>query len=183
MSKKNIFNDNWLLDTQFSQWFQKSDTKGKACCIFCSKDFDISNIGVGAFMSHLSGKKHAEIGSLRISQTGAMFLRWQSQISCEISSKHSTVGIMIIPASMLRAEILWTLKVVTNHFSLQSCLGLNELFQVMFLDCKIATSFLLSKFKELLTKAVRTFPFFILSFDESVKNILQKDQMDLQVRY
>ena len=32
------------------------------------------------------------------------------------------------------------LKVVTSHFSLHSCLGLIELFQVMFLDSKIGSS-------------------------------------------
>ena len=30
-----------------------------ACWRFCSKDFDISNMGCSALTSHASGKKHA----------------------------------------------------------------------------------------------------------------------------
>ena len=121
------------------------------------------------------------------------------------NSKSATVDNMIILAGTLRKEILWTLKVVPNHFSLQSCLDLNELFQPfqlfqmtcfkMFLDSKMAKSFHLSKtqcgyiincglasyFKELLTKAARGSPLSVLSFDESLNNTLQEKQMDLQV--
>ena len=108
-----------------------------------------------------------------------------------------TLDSMVIPVNSLRAEILWTLKVVTSHFSLRSCLGLNELFRVMFSDSKIASSFQLSKtkcsyfikyglpphFKELLLQDVKVCPFFVLSFDESLNEFIQKEQMDLQIRY
>lgn len=36
-------------------------------------------------------------------------------------------------------------------------------------------------FKELLTKTVRTSAYYVLSFDESLNIILQKEKMDLQV--
>ena len=104
---------------------------------------------------------------------------------------------MVIAVNSLRAEILWILKVVTSHFSLRSCLGLNELFRIMFLDSKIASSFQLSKtncsyfinyelaphFKELLSQDVKVCPFFVLSFGESLNEFIQKEQMDLQIRY
>ena len=85
MSKKKkdkcIFNDNWLvddrftewIDDRFTEWIEKSDSKWKAHCKFCSKDFDVSNMGVFALTSHIAGKKHSEISSLRKSQSGAMF--------------------------------------------------------------------------------------------------------------
>ena len=66
----------------------------------------------------------------------------------ESSSKSTTVDNMIIPCITLGAEILWTLQVVTNHFSLRSCLQLLiEWFQVMFLDSKMIKLFQLSKTK------------------------------------
>ena len=38
----------------------------------------------------------------------------------------------VVPATAIRAEILWVLKVVITHSSLQFCENLNELFQAMF---------------------------------------------------
>ena len=93
--------------------------------------------------------------------------------------------------------MFWVLKVVTSHFSLKSCLGLNDLFRLMFIDSEIAKSFQLSKtkcgyiinfglapyFKEHLLKSLRVSPYFVLSFDESFNQTLQEKQMDLQLRY
>ena len=109
------------------------------------------------------------------------------------SSSITTLDSMVIPMSSIHAELLWTLKVVSSHFSLRSCLGLNKLFRVMFSDSKIASLFqkceyfitnrLVPHFKELLLKDVNLSPFFVLSFDESLNEIIQKEQMDLQIRY
>jgi hypothetical protein len=41
----------------------------------------------------------------------------------------------------LRSEILWTLKMVTSHFSFSSTKGMNELFRRMFPDSTIASKF------------------------------------------
>lgn len=204
MPKKNdcLFNDNWLIDVKYSKWLTKSNDKSKAHCTFCTKDFDISNMGVAALNSHLSGKKHSEIAGLRSSQAGAMFFRKEctlASVSAENNSKSRTPSIasMMIPASTLNAEILWTLKVVMSHFSLRSCLGLNELFSTMFPDSNIAKSFQLSKtkcgylinyglapyYKNELVQAIKASPFVVLSFDESMNNVLQEEQMDLHIRY
>ena len=153
MSKKKdkcIFNDSWLVDERFKEWIDKRDSKWKARCKFCNKDFDISNMGVAVLTSHVSSKKHSEISRLRKSQSGAILFSKKNQDEPGSSVKVSGTGTldsMVIPVNSLRAEILWTLKVVTSHFSLRSCLGLNELFRVMFSDSKIASSFQLSKTK------------------------------------
>ena len=97
---------------------------------------------------------------------------------------------MLIAVNSLRAEILWILKVVTSHFSLPSCLGLNELFRIMLLDSKIASSFQSSKtkcsyfinyglapyFKELLLQDVKVCPFFVLSFGESLNELFKRNK-------
>ena len=156
-------------------------------------------MGISSLTSHLSGQKHSEIASLRKSQTGAVFFRKEPQSGAaeSRSTKVTKVEDLVIPACTIWAEILWTLKVVTSHLSLRSCLGLNELFEIMFRDSKVVKSFQLSKtkcvyfityglapyVKELLMKNIQSSPFFVLSFDESLNIIIQKEQMDLQVRF
>ena len=88
MSKKKdkcIFNDSWLVDERFKEWIDKSDSKWKARCKFCSKDFDISNMGVAALTTHVSGKKHSEISRLRKSQSGAIFFLRKTRMSLEVA--------------------------------------------------------------------------------------------------
>ena len=88
-------------------------------------------------------------------------------------------------------------KVVSSHFSLRSCLGLNDLFRSMFTDSEIVKSFQLSKtkcgyitnfglapyFKDLLRKEIKASDCFGASFDESMNKVLQEEQMDAQIRY
>ena len=104
---------------------------------------------------------------------------------------------MLIPASTLKAEVFWSLKVVSSHFSLRLCLRLNGLFKAMFIDSEIAKSFQLSKtkcgylinyglapyFKDVLLKSINSSEFFVLSYDESLNKVLQEDQMDVHFQF
>ena len=88
MSKKKdkcIFDGSWLVDENFKEWIDKSDSKWKARCKFCSKDFDISNMVVAALTSHVSCKKHSEISLLRKSQSGAIFFPRKTRMSLEVA--------------------------------------------------------------------------------------------------
>lgn len=96
----------------------------------------------------------------------------------------------------LQAEVLWTLKSVTAHFSYKSSNGLPELFRSMFPDSDIARQFSLSErksaylccfvtapyFRELLTRRIRDKPRFVLLFDESLKKKMKSKQLDVHVR-
>ena len=127
MSKKKkgkcIFSGDWLVDDRFTEWIEKSNSKWKARCKFCSKDFDISSMGVSALTSHIGGKKHSEIASLRKSQSGAMFFSKKA--------KHDTEN---------------GAKVTGRSSSIITALD-SKVIRVMFLDSKIASSFQLSKTK------------------------------------
>ena len=105
---------------------------------------------------------------------------------------------MLIPASTLKAENFWSLKVVSSHFALRSCLGLNDLFKTMFIDSEIAKSFQLFKtkcgylinyglatmnFKDVLLKSINSSELFVLSCGESLNKVLQEDQMDVHFRF
>ena len=83
---------------------------------------------------------------------------------------------MILPATVLAAEILCALKVANNQFSLRSCLGLSEIFKEMFPDSDIAKSSKLSKtkcgyvinyglapyFRDFLAKMISSSPFYVI---------------------
>ena len=82
-----------------------------------------------------------------------------------------------IHALVVKAEIVWALKVVMSHFSLRLCL---DLFKCMFPDSQIATKFSLSKTKcsyiinvgfasyfiEVLLSQIKASSFFVISYDE-----------------
>ena len=97
----------------------------------------------------------------------------------------------------LDAEICWALKIAVMHASYRSCLNLNELFMVLFPDSDIAQNFKMSKtkvsymtvygiaeyFHRRLFSQLKKSPFFTPLFDESLNGILNKDQMDIHIRF
>ena len=109
----------------------------------------------------------------------------------------SSLEYLVIPLSIIHAEIRWTMKLVLSNLSFRSCLGLNDLFQSMFYDSDIAKGFKLSKmkcsyyvnyglapfYKKKLIAEVNASPFFTLHFDESMNKVLQTEQMDGCVRF
>ena len=48
---------------------------------------------------------------------------------------------LIIPCSAKNVEIRWALKVFMSHYSLRSCLDINNLFKAIFLDVKYPQNF------------------------------------------
>ena len=120
------------------------------------------------------------------------------QSECRITPECSkTVDYMIISESTLNVENLRILKVIQLHFSCRSCEGINKLFAVMFPDNEISFNLKLSKtkyaylmnygiaphFKSNLLKSINNSSFYSLSFDESLNNVLQSCQMDINIRY
>ena len=113
------------------------------------------------------------------------------------SSKNQTIESLVLPVANLHAEIRWAMKVVQSHFSLRSCLDMNELFKTMFPDNQIASQFQMSKtkcsfvinfglgpyFKDSLISKINDSPYFSLQFDESMNRVLQNEQMDAHIRY
>ena len=77
--------------------------------------------------------KHPEIQISRSMNIGSAFLVSETQ------EKQKIVESILEAVSTLRAEILWTLKVASSHFSFGSCLGLNRFFRCMFTDVKLSS--------------------------------------------
>ena len=96
-----------------------------------------------------------------------------------------------------KAEIFWALKSVMSHFSYNSAHDITDVFKAMFPDSIIAQHmscdptklpYLISfgiapYFMDLLLKELKDAPCFIISFDESFNEELEKEQMDFIVRY
>ena len=111
--------------------------------------------------------------------------------------KQTTIPNLATKSSTTEAEILWTLKTLLSHNSYRSCENISDLFKRMFNDSIIAKSFSLGKtkcayytnfgiapyFKDILLKNLKSAPYFVTSYDESMNRILQEEQMDIVIRY
>nr|XP_047131808.1 uncharacterized protein LOC124810777 [Hydra vulgaris] len=112
-------------------------------------------MGVSALDSHATGKKHKEHARTH-NAADIFFTDFTTEISGDKAassnfqelSPHSnkvlndkvtqpTIEDLQSPALVTKAEIIWILNVVVSHFSLRSCLNLNEIFKFMFYDSKI----------------------------------------------
>ena len=97
----------------------------------------------------------------------------------------------------LQAEICWTLKVITSHYSLKSCEDISSVFKFMFPDSETAKHFACGErkaaylatfgiaphFLSLLKWKVRDQSEYVLLFDESLNSEMQSKQLDVLVRY
>ena len=165
-------------------------------------------MGVASLLSDASGKKHSEIQMQQSRNTGTTFFGNSSTGEVQETNKKrnlakkenkvkKTLDSLAVPTSALRPEVLWTLKVISSHYSLRSCLGLKERFEAMFSDSEIAKSFKLMKtkydyfinfglapyFKDLLVKEIKVANIFNVLFDESLNKVLQEEQVNVQFRY
>ena len=163
-NKKTIFNPLWLEDDEFKSWLCSSKESDKARCKLCKKDFELSNMGRQALISHASGKRHKEIDIkikaffnpkkkdlVQNKENECKETSIESSSSEVKTSSSSKVQATIEPAinnvEHTKAEILWTLKATSAGYSNNSCTNNAELFQLMFPDSKIAQSFKLGPTK------------------------------------
>ena len=104
---------------------------------------------------------------------------------------------MVLRKEQHKAEMLWALKSVMSHFSLNSAQDITEIFRAVFPDSNIAQgmscgptklSYLITLgiapyFKQLLIYDLKKAPCFVVLFDESLNTALHQEQMDFSVRY
>ncbi|XP_065677145.1 uncharacterized protein LOC136092602 [Hydra vulgaris] len=165
-------------------------------------------MGVSALDSHATGKKHKEHARTH-NAADIFFTDFTTEISGDKAassnfqelSPHSnkvlndkvtqpTIDDLQSPALVTKAEILWTLNVVMSHFSLRSCLNLNEIFKFMFSDSKIASKFALGKTKCGYLINFGLVPYYrdqliseVIANLESMNVTFKNEQMDCGVRY
>ena len=114
-----------------------------------------------------------------------------------ISSNQGTLDAFVTNFDSTKAEIIWSLKSVTNGFSNRANDELTETFAAMFPDSRIAKSFSLARTKSMYTVTHGLAPYFksvlvstldksdvhVYSFDESLNDVTQTCEMDLYVRF
>ena len=132
-------------------------------------------------------------GALQSQQQDVMTIRLP-QDNATPRSQPSLEG-HVTKDNVLKAETLWTLKLITSHYSFNSSKDTSQLFSAMFPDSQIARQFacgerkaayccafgLAEHFKKLLQNSVSG-PFVVL-FDESLNTKMQEKQMDVHVRF
>ena len=131
---------------------KEKDSKKKARCTVCQKSIELSSSGHLALTDHAKGKKHKEIIEKR-----KVFFKTSSTRTGENNVSNAkndiesqkTLDIHLYNSDTIKAEIIWTLKSVTDGFSVQSNDELNETLSAMFPDSKIAGSFSMARTKSM----------------------------------
>ena len=219
MPESCTFNDAWLCNKSYCQWLVKDKTKPgtMARCRVCIKSFSIENMGEAAVKSHMHGAKHVKLlESLCTTKTQTTLVPDETPVTsgaggdgeCAATNSVSTTDTpsgntslikgsvaSVTRTDVLPAELWWTLKTVTSHYSYSSAAGCNQLFQKMFPDSRIAEQFqcgstrvaylakfgLAPHFRALISQRIGDSGSFVLLFDESM-NMNQRKQMDFHVR-
>jgi hypothetical protein len=188
------FNKLWVESDEFKAWLRPAASAFKGRCIWCLKEFDISNMGVTALRSHA---KSSKVTAIKTIDSFCDSSEVQSQAN-NSSINLTLTSVVSSNNEVVTAEILWTLKCILSHYSYNSCTNINSLFQNMFPDSQIAKKFTCGEnkiayivcfglkpyFDNLLFESIKeTAQYFVLMFDESHNSVLQKKQMDIHVRF
>ena len=136
------------------------------------------------------------LGFTKKSQQSSTCSNSTAQSNSAAQSGQTMIEDFQIPALVVKAEIVWALKIVMSHFLLRSYLELNDLFK-LFSNSQIVSKFSLSKtkcsyiinfglapyFSEVLFSQIKASSFFVISYDESLNKILRIEQMDCSIRF
>ena len=195
----------------------------KARCIVCGLTFELSNMGKQALISHSKGKNHVEKMKYasktkqQQQQLESLFLpkskgtqstdtTWTEDLKLAdpptgialASTTSATLTQCISRGDVLNAEVLWTIKAVMSHYSMNSSLNTGKLFKMMFPDSQIAQKFSCGKTKcsYLITHGLASYFHdrmlaglkdgdvkYVMSFDESLYRTQQQEQVDVIIHF
>ncbi|KAG8180575.1 hypothetical protein JTE90_018194 [Oedothorax gibbosus] len=130
-------------------------------------------------------------------ERGTVDPRQESVKNPVVPGKETSITSHPTRPELLNYEIKWALKCVERHYSMNSCEGINYLFQDMFEDSDIAKQFscgptkcaylirfgLAPYFKGNLYKYVNELDFYTVLFDESLNHSTQSKQIDIHIRF
>ena len=153
------FNEKCLEKGAYKSWLRRHDkNSNKAFCFACKKSINLNVMGESAFVSHMKGKKHEEYvknlqGNEKTTKINDFFSSSASTLMAQLSGNRQqqsteTLQAVIVTGptnqtsqsiqsllgsnATLKAEICWTLKVITSHYSLKSCGDISSIFKFMF---------------------------------------------------
>ena len=143
MSKKCHFHDSWKSELDFSSWLNVvADDVHRAYCRTCKKTFDVGNMGVAAVKSHRKASHMLKFQGLldhplrqlevSLSTHGVSSRSSDTSGSTLLSTSYTSLDTTVVTGDVIRAEVLWTLKVVMCHYSFNSC-NISRHFEQCFL--------------------------------------------------
>jgi hypothetical protein len=148
----------------------------------------------------------SHIVSAVTSQPIASVTTRQSDVSAEttasVSANEGTPKVVSVYGfvandQVTKAEIVWVMKTVMSHFSMNSSKDMKDIFQLMFPDSDIAKKITVGSTKiaymityglapyyhNQLVQSVQKCDRFVICFDEAMNRISQRGQMDIVIRY
>ena len=137
----------------FREWVSVDpQSREKAFCKFCKKIVDIGNMGEAALVNHMSRKKHKAAAEVARSTASVASFRSgslpsvASASSCRPNPSRQSLSPAASPGffggtETPSTEVMWTLNVVSKHYSFRSCEDVSSLDRAMFPDSQIASSF------------------------------------------
>jgi hypothetical protein len=217
---KTHFNPDWLKQDdgkghKISDWCEaSSESVYKAHCFLCDKHFFCDNQGAPQLKQHAKGDGHMNLAKqiLDGSQTvlhnapaatshsdtiaGSSFPAATPSKQSATCSKQLTLECISSRDVVTKAELIWSMKVVSSHFSYASCDDLKETLHAMF-PGRIPDNFSLSSskvsylisdatgphFHELLLRDVKESDLpYTIQYDETTNAQTQK-QLDIAIRF
>lgn len=163
-------------------------------------------MGESALKSHMKSAKHISAMKAAGASTVLNYLVPRTE-QCASASEGPTRAVSSQAMNLDRAcqthdmvtdaEILWTLKVVTSHYSYRSSSQAADLFRRMFPDSDLAKGFSCGEkkcsyiachglrpfFQSALQREVENSDCYVVLFNESANEFMHQKQMDVHVRY
>ena len=171
-------------------------------CPIPRNKIELSNMGERAIKSHAKGKKHCDRLALYIQNSCIKFTlvstgSAKSPGASSTSTFSSSLDKLVVPEAATDAEISWCLKIVVSSYSFGSCDELADMFRSMFPESTIGQKFCLQKgkcayfinydiaphFRSIRMDNVKDSEFYAISFDESLKTVIEMGQMDLVANF
>lgn len=135
------FNTSWLQEKDVNEhcikfWLKPCrEDKNSAYCCVCEKRFSVVR-GKFCINQHASGTQHKQQYKLKFEN--------QAHLTSNADQEQQKVALFLPQKLAVRAELYWTMKVISKNQSFQSVEGLKEFLQAMFPECSWIQYFTLS---------------------------------------
>ncbi|CAN7945535.1 unnamed protein product [Ixodes hexagonus] len=201
MPGKSKFQGAWLHNDDYRDWVAPDTTdQRRSRCKPCGKTFDVAAMGESVLKSHMKSAKHAGVMKIAAKSSVLNYLAPSTSEQSTVPPPSQSPNLKNACKThelVTNAEVLWTLKVVTSHFSYGSSAQAGELFQRMFPDSEVAKAFSCGEkkcayvtchglrpfFLSTLQREVEQCEHYVVLFDESANDYLHRKQMDVHIRF
>ena len=121
----------------------------------------------------------------------------EKAVNVDTPGKSKIIDEFMVNTHSINTEILWCMKVFKSHYSYNSCQNFTKILTKMSPDSDIATKISLGKtkcrymilyrlapyYKNELIKSINDSIYYSVSFDEALNCVIQKCQMDVNIRH